>query len=153
MKLNTKPFGVITVSDRQRIFFRSGIIGFEKIKEYVLINEKEWPFFWLQAVDVPDLAFILIDPKIFKPEYTPDVDMNDLEDIDLKGADNRKFAESCLTFAIVTVPEDPAKMTANLQGPVIINRKERIGKQFISLNPEWKTRHFIMEELSALRKE
>jgi flagellar assembly factor FliW len=53
-----------------------------------------------------------------------------------------------LFFAIVTIPEDHKKMSANLQGPVIINREKRIGKQFISTNPDWKTRHYILDELS-----
>ena len=144
MKLETKPFGEIEIEERQRINFPSGILGFEHIKEYALLNAEQWPFYWLQSIEVPDLAFILIDPRIIRPGYVPDVDNNDYSDI----FSEEKDRENMLVFAIVTIPEDQKKMSANLQGPVIINREKRLGKQFISVNPEWKTRHYILEELS-----
>ncbi len=144
MKLETKPFGKIEIDERQRINFPSGILGFEHVKEYALLNAKQWPFYWLQSVEVPDLAFILIDPKIIRPDYKADIDGNDYSDIFPESIEE----ENMLIFAIVTIPEDQKKMSANLQGPVIINREKRIGKQYISINPEWKTRHYILEELS-----
>ncbi len=145
MKLNTKPFGIITIEDKQRISFNKGIFGFENIKEYALLNASQWPFYWLQAIEVPDLAFILIDPIIFRPDYTPDVDEHDLAELKLLPGDKDKM----LIFSIVTVPSDQKKMTANLQGPIIINREERIGRQMISMNQKWKVRHYIIDELSS----
>ena len=144
MELDTKPFGKMDINERQRISFPRGILGFEHIREYALLNASQWPFYWLQAIEVPDLAFILIDPKIFRADYTVDVDDNDFSEIFLNPGD----AENMLVFAIVTIPEDQKKMSANLQGPVVINREKKIGKQFISINPLWKTRHYILEELS-----
>jgi len=144
MELKTKPFGVINIDEKQKITFTRGIFGFDNIREYALLNASQWPFFWLQAIDVPDLAFILIDPLIFRPDYTLDVDESDLLDVDLNPGDRDKM----LVFAIVTVPDDQKKMTANLQGPVIINREKRTGRQFISTNPKWGVRHFIMDELA-----
>ena len=145
MKLETKPFGLINIDDKQKISFSKGIIGFENIKEYALLNANQWPFFWLQAIEVPDLAFVLIDPIIFRPDYVPDVDDNDLAELSL----NPDEKEKMLIFAIVTVPDDPKKMSANLQGPVIINKELRIGRQLISLNKNWQVRHYIIEELSS----
>ncbi len=121
MKLETKPFGEIEIDERQRINFPQGILGFENIKEYALLNAKQWPFYWLQSVDVPDLAFILIDPKIIRPDYTADVDGGYSENFSDPVADK----ENMLIFAIVTIPEDQKKMSANLQGPVIINREKK----------------------------
>jgi len=145
MKLETKPFGIINIDDKQKISFSNGIFGFENIKEYALLNASQWPFFWLQAVEAPDLAFVLIDPIIFRPDYVPDVDANDLAELSLKPDEKDKI----LIFAIVTVPSDPKKMTANLQGPIIINKELRIGKQLISLNKKWQVRHYIIDELSS----
>jgi flagellar assembly factor FliW len=144
MKLKTKPFGVINIEDKQKISFSRGIFGFDNIREYALLNASQWPFFWLQAVEVPDLAFILIDPVIFRPDYTPDVDENDLAELGLKPEDRDKM----LVFSIVTVPDDQKKMTANLQGPIIINRENRSGRQLISTSQKWNVRHLIMDELA-----
>lgn len=145
MQLNTKPFGLINIEERQKITFVKGIFGFESIKEYALLNASQWPFYWLQSIEVPDLAFILIDPKIFRPDYTADVNESDLLEIGL----NKDETDNMLVFAIVTVPDDQKNMTANLQGPVIINRDSRKGRQFISQNQEWKIKHYIIEELGA----
>jgi len=145
MKLDTKPFGIINIDDKQKISFDKGILGFENIKEYALLNANQWPFFWLQAIEVPDLAFVLIDPVIFRTDYVPDVDNSDLAELELKPEEKDKM----LVFAIVTVPADPKKMTANLQGPIIINKELRIGRQLITLNKKWQVRHYIMDELSS----
>lgn len=147
MKVNTKPYGLIDVDERQKILFPSGILGFENLQNYVLLDALQQPFYWLQSMDVQEIAFVLIDPTIFRPDYTPDVAASDLEEIELSGEED----ENLLVFAIVTIPEDQKKMTANLQGPVIINRKTHTGRQCISENPKWKTRHNIMEELAQVR--
>jgi flagellar assembly factor FliW len=57
-----------------------------------------------------------------------------------------------LVFSIVTIPADGGPMTANLQGPLVINRERRIGKQAVLADSRWKTKHNIMEELAAARK-
>lgn len=145
MRVNTKAYGQIDVDERHRIHFPFGILGFEKLKEYLLLDALQQPFYWLQSLEVPEIAFVLINPNIFRPDYNIEVPETELEEI---GIDKE---EDLLHFAIVTIPEDQAKMTANLQGPIIINKKQRLGRQSISVNPKWKVRHLILEELSALR--
>ena len=61
--------------------------------------------------------------------------------------------DQVLDFAIVTIPEDPMEMTANLQGPIIINRATRVGRQTISTDPSRQVRHPILKELAALGHE
>ncbi|MCL2294749.1 MAG: flagellar assembly protein FliW [Spirochaetes bacterium] len=145
MKLETKPFGIINIDEKQKVSFDKGIFGFENIKEYALLNASQWPFYWLQAIEAPDVAFVLIEPVIFRSDYMPDVDAGDLAELELKAEDKDKM----LIFAIVTVPADPKKMTANLQGPVIINKELRIGRQFISFNKKWQIKHYIIDELAS----
>ena len=144
MRVMTKAYGPLDVDERQRIVMPYGILGFEHLKNYVLLDARQQPFYWLQSLDVVEVAFVLINPRIFCPDYTLEVDPDELAEIDISDA------EDCLSFAIVTIPEDPGKMTANLQGPIVINRKTRVGRQSISLNTRWKVRHVIMEELAAV---
>jgi flagellar assembly factor FliW len=144
MIVETKAYGSIEVNERQKIFFPYGILGFEHLKHYVLLDARQQPFYWLQSLDVVEVAFVLINPRIFRPEYTLEVDPEELKEIGIENA------EDALDFAIVTIPENPAKMTANLQGPIIVNRKTRVGRQSISLNPNWMVRHTIMDELAAV---
>ena len=58
-----------------------------------------------------------------------------------------KKPEDINVFNIVTIPEDIEKMTANLQAPIIINRKNNRGKQIILDNPDYQIKHYILEEI------
>ncbi len=146
MEVMTRPYGKINVDERQKILMPYGILGFEHLKNYVLLDARQQPFYWLQSLDVVEVAFVLINPRIFRPDYELDVEQEELEEIGITSSDD------ILDFAIVTVPENAARMTANLQGPVIINRRTRVGRQSISLDSQWKVRHMIMEELAKVEQ-
>jgi flagellar assembly factor FliW len=147
MDVKTKPYGLISVDERQKIVFPSGILGFESFREYVLLDARQPPFYWLQSLDVVEVSFVLIDPKIFRPDYTLDLPEGELTEIEIDNPDD------LLTFAIVNIPEKQSGMTANLQGPVVINKQKRLGRQCISLNAAWKVKHFVLEELASVRNE
>lgn len=147
MKVNTKPYGLIDIDQRQKIHFPAGILGFENLKNYVLLDALQQPFYWLQSMDVQEIAFVLIEPYIFRPDYSPDVSTSELEEIQL----TPDSTDEMLVFTIVTIPDEQRDMTANLQGPLLINRNLHIGRQCISENENWKTRHKIMEELAQVR--
>ncbi len=147
MKIETKPFGEIEISEERIIRIEEGIIGFKGIKDYVLLNAGEGsPFMWLQAVEKPDLAFIVIPPTAFRPDYKLEVDKENLASINLKDPNE------AAVLAIVVIPDEPSKMTANLQAPVVINSKTWQGKQMISTNPKYTVRHYILEEMKVLQK-
>ncbi|MDR1626602.1 MAG: flagellar assembly protein FliW [Spirochaetia bacterium] len=145
MRINTKAYGNVEIDDRQVLFFPHGIIGFEQFKQYALMDAAQRPFYWLQSLDVAEIAFVLISPLVFRPDYSPDAAPEDMEDLALEDPGD------LLVFSTVTIPENQNRMTANLQGPLLINRKTRTGRQSISLNPKWQLKHFIMDELAALR--
>jgi flagellar assembly factor FliW len=43
-------------------------------------------------------------------------------------------------------------MTANLQGPLVVNRDTRLAKQVILGDPRWKTKHELQGELAPAKK-
>ena len=143
MRVSTKAYGAIDVDDRQKIVFPDGLFGFELFKEYVLLDAEQQPYYYLQSIDTQGAAFILLKPFLFRPDYAIDIADEELSEIGI--ADPKK----ALVFTIVTVPPDGAPMTANLAGPLVINRETRIGKQIVLTDPRWKTKHNIMEELSG----
>ena len=143
IKVKTKPFGEIEVDERQIVSFPEGILGFDYIKSFVLLDadDQDSPFKWLQANDEPKLAFVVIRPEDFMGAYELSVSQSDLEAVESEKSDE------LLVLAIVTIPEDPSQMTANLQGPVIINIDKRIGRQAISLSDRYHVRHRILDEM------
>ena len=144
MKVTTKAYGLIEVDERQRIHFSAGLYGFESLNNYVLLDAERQPFYWLQSVDVAEVAFILVNPFLFRPDYEVDIGDEEMGEIGIASP------EGALIFSIVTIhPEGP--MTANLQGPLVINRESREGRQAILTDPRWKTRHNIMDELESAK--
>ncbi|GHV85082.1 flagellar assembly factor FliW [Spirochaetia bacterium] len=142
MKVYTKAYGPIEVDERQRATFPAGLFGFETITDYVLIDAERQPFYWLQSLEAEHIAFIIINPFLFRPDYELDIDDELLKDIGISSPDK------ALIFSIVTIPPS-GPMTANLQGPLIINRDTRIGKQGILTDPRWKIKHDVLEELKG----
>ncbi len=147
MKINTKAYGAIDIDEKQVLHFPAGIFGFESLRDFALLDAQQQPFFWLQSLEVEKIAFILIDPIIFRSDYKLEINKRELEEIGLKGKDDKNI----LLFSIVTIPVDQNKMTANLQGPVVINKENKMGRQFISTCSDWKVRHNIIEELASER--
>lgn len=145
MKVRTKAYGEIEIEDRQRVSFPRGLFGFEDLRDFVLLDATQQPFYWLQSVERVEVAFVLIDPKFFRPDYTPDVDPAELEEIGIAGSDD------ILVFSIVTIPQTAQRMTANLQGPLIMNRRTHVARQSISTNPRWGVRHGILDEMAQAR--
>lgn len=149
MTIQSKAYGPVDIDDRQRLLFPFGILGFENLKHYALLDAAQQPFYWLQSLEVREIAFVLINPTIFRPDYEVKVIAEELAEIGLTSVED----ENALILAIVTIPDNQAKMTANLQGPVIINKETKEGRQFINTDPRWKTKHYILQELANERNE
>ncbi|MBU5436675.1 flagellar assembly protein FliW [Tissierella sp. MSJ-40] len=146
MKINTKYFGEIEVVEEKIIEFQEGIPGFEEEKKFVIINnpDSENPFDWLQAINDPNLSFAIVNPFIVFDDY--DVRIPDSA-IDKLKLENEK---DIVIYTIVVVPEDVNKMTTNLLGPIVINSKERLGKQIILDDERYTTRHYIFSQNSEI---
>jgi flagellar assembly factor FliW len=145
-ELLTKAFGMIDILPEQVLRFPDGIFGFSDEKEFALLEEsEESPFKWLQSTRIPSLAFIVIQPELFmKHPYIPDVTEMELNRMEVENISD------CLIFVIVTIPEsNPELMTANLQGPILINRKKKLARQCISLNEKHSVRVTMLEQMDG----
>jgi len=142
----TKAFGTIDIESKDIINFKDGFFGFQDYHTFALLAEGEDSTFqWLQSTEDSNLAFIVISPDVFlKEKYIPDVSSVELEPIGLKSI------EECHILLIVTIPEShPEKMTANLQGPVLLNIKEGLGRQVISMNEKHTVRYPILDQMEG----
>ena len=145
MKLYTTRFGEIEIDENKVIKFHSGLLGFPDVKRYVLLNHMnnpDIPFKWLQAADDPDLVFVVIDPLLFCSDYNHDIDEHDLRELNITGLDDR-----CIVV-IVTIPHEmPELMTANLQGPLIVNLKTREAKQVVLSGEKFPLRYPVLQDI------
>ena len=142
MKVSTSRFGNIDVDDSAVITMLGGLIGFPQQIRYVVIRHNpESPFYWLQAVDDPDLAFVIVDPLVFKPDYQVPTNKEVLESLKAASAGDISF------FVIVTIPPgNPEGMTANLLGPLVFNTQTRLARQLVLDERRYSHRYPILSE-------
>lgn len=147
MKLQTTRFGEIEVKETEIITLPEGLVGFPEYTRYVLLDhDKDSPFKWLQSVDEGSVAFVVMSPLMFRPDYSIEVTEDEVSGLGLEAVNDAVIS------VIVTIPSDPKKMSANLKAPLIFNTKNRLGKQIIVKETEYQTKHFIIDEMKKFAK-
>ena len=128
VKIETKAYGSLEIESEDLITFQEGLFAFEQYKKYALVKKDETSIFmWLQCLDEKDLAFLIVSPNELISGYKPVIANELLATIKLENI------EAAEIFCICTVPaSQPEKMTINLQGPLLVDRDEGLGGQFIS---------------------
>lgn len=139
MKIQTTRFGEREIPETDVFEFPEGLLGFEGIRSYVLLpGPGGGPFSWLQAAEVPSLAFVVLDPAVLFPEYRVKLRLEDMAPIGLEDV------SAGMVRVIVTVPRGAGEITANLQGPLVLNRRTRRARQFVLSEPGLTTRHPVL---------
>lgn len=146
MTLRTSRFGNIEYTDADVLVIKGGPFGFENLERFLLINHKDESVFrWLQSIDNPDVAFLVLDPADFRPDYAPLMPEQTAADLELTEHTPRAV------YAIVSIPPGkPDEMTANLAGPIVVNAEKRIARQVLVDEPKWGTKHPVLAEMRAL---
>ncbi len=140
MRINTNRFGELEVNPKNVLTFPNGLLGFKDVHDFILIDPSEnSPLKWLQSINVPELAFVVTDPLLFKPDYEIRIFRTDLEEIEVNDPEN------VIQLVIVTVPRDPSKMTANLKGPLLINTENNKGKQLVLDDSEYELKYRLLK--------
>lgn len=141
MRIHTRNFGEIEFDETNQITFNEGIPGFRELKKYIIIEENDNPFVYLQSTEDGDIRFVMINPYEIKKDYVADIRDQYIEM--LGGGDSSKF----IIFVIATVPEDFEAATVNLMAPIIIQNETRLGMQVILEGTTYNTRHKIIDLL------
>ncbi|MEK7774595.1 MAG: flagellar assembly protein FliW [Candidatus Zixiibacteriota bacterium] len=136
MEVRSSRFGSQQVPPDKIITMERPVLGFESLKTFCLLEREEYrPFVWMQSTDQPEVAFVLANPLIFFPDYHIEVHSKEIAELGVTSP------SSVETWVIITIPEDPKEMSANLQGPIIINAENRKAKQLVLVNSDYSVRH------------
>lgn len=129
MIVKTRDFGEIAVNMDDTISFNTGMYGFENFKSYVILKDSpDDDIMFLQSLDNNDLSFVLIDPYSILRNYDPNLNDEDLSELEV---DN----EAGLRFLVIAIIKENIKDSiVNLKSPIAINPKTRIAKQVIVQN-------------------
>ena len=136
MNIISNHLGNFSFEEDQIIRFENGLLGFEQLTRFLLIDfEETSPFHWLVSIEEPMIAFPLLDPSYVVSSYTIKVNM--------ESTDERLLIhpESNTVYSIVNFADRIP--TINLRGPIIINKSERYGVQLVLNDEKYSFRHQI----------
>ncbi|TWI59949.1 flagellar assembly factor FliW [Halalkalibacter nanhaiisediminis] len=147
MNIETKYQGNIEIDEQRVITFAKGIPAFEDETSFVLLPfEENTPFFVLQSTKTVEVAFVVVNPFDFVPNYQVKLPDSTIDELGIQKQ------EEVATFVMLTVREPFAGTTANLQAPVIINAAKQKGKQLLMSDTHYQTKHAIFKEVAAAKE-
>lgn len=142
MNIHTSRFGVVTITNDDVIHFPEGLLGFNELRRFVLLDDPSDEIFaWLQSCEEPGIAFPVLEPELFTSNYTIQLTKHDLENLDLTSK------EGARCFSVITIPQDPTQMTANLKAPIVINVAKRTARQCVLQDNQLNIREPIFTRL------
>ncbi|MFO0783536.1 MAG: flagellar assembly protein FliW [Phycisphaerales bacterium] len=137
MKVRTTRFGEVEIDSSRLLVFPHGLLGFARYRTFVLLQpDDRGVFYWLQSVEDPDLAFVVTEPSAWCPDYQVPVRASEMADLGLEDVSDATY------FAIVNRRD--GAITANLQGPLVVNPATRTGIQIVLSDRQWSTRHELV---------
>lgn len=144
MKINTSRFGVLDVAENDIIHFEDGLLGFESMQRFFIVDPADDTLIlWMQSVDSAEVAFPVLEPKIFKSDYKVHLSANELRCLKIESTKNR----NTLVYCILTIPDDVTKMTANLKAPIVVNTASQSGRQVVLQENEYSVKYSMYKEL------
>ena len=141
-KINTLRFGELEIEEQDVVRFADGIPSFEDEHEFVVLPYEEGtPYMFLQSMATPELAFLMTDPFVFFPDYSFELDDENMEKLAINSMDD------VLVCTLISVPRSGvADMTTNLLAPVVINRHTMQARQIVLEKTQYTTKHRLFPE-------
>ncbi len=126
MIINTTRFGQLDFNSDDVFTFPEGLLGFQDLRQFVLLDDPNDDIFaWLQSCELPSIAFPVLEPEIFGQYYNVSLTKNENELLKLTADQKPTF------MSIITIPDDPTQMTANVKAPIAINMTYKIARQCV----------------------
>jgi flagellar assembly factor FliW len=140
MKITSHRFGTMDVPEDKIITMERPILGFERLRFFCLFEIDElMPFLLMQSTENPEVSFLVMNPLLFFPDYR--IEINSQEIAELEVADPKTVE----TYVILTIAKKTRDITANLQGPILINAQNNHAKQLVLVNSRYQVQHSVMK--------
>ena len=141
-KIYTSRFGEIEVDEKKIVHFKEGIPAFEDEHEFVILPyEEDSPYYFMQSLQSPDLAFLLTIPFLFFNDYSFEIDDATIKELGIENSENVFY------YSMVTIPNGSIRyMTANLVAPIVLNGANMKAKQVVLEKSNYTTKHRLFPE-------
>jgi len=141
-KVYTSRFGEIEVDEKKIVHFKNGIPAFEDEHEFIILPyEEDSPYYFMQSLRSPDLAFVLTIPFLFFPDYTFEVEEDTVQELGITNSSQVFY------YTMITIPGGNIRnMTSNLVAPIVINSDNMQAKQVVLEKSNYTTKHRLFPE-------
>lgn len=138
----SQALGPVQVAPERAMRLLEPLAGFPDCRAYALVphsrdGQESDSIHWLQALEAPFHAFIVTEPWGIFPDYAPELADADAAQLSLSEQEDARL------LVILTVAGTPARLTANLRAPIVVNAVERTAKQVVLLGDAYHTRHDV----------
>jgi flagellar assembly factor FliW len=142
VKVKTTRFGDLDVNNQDVITFKEGILGFDNLKRFFIVDPNDQTLIlWLQSIDDEKVAFPMIEPKIFKPDFIVSLLPAEMLSLNLESINDASI------YTVLTIPSNVTDMSANLKAPIVINSKMNTARQIVLQNSKLEVRYPMYTEL------
>jgi flagellar assembly factor FliW len=111
--------------------FASGLPGFPASRQFRLerLAPELEPFCLMRSVSEAEICFVVVAPGTLFPDYSVEIDPQHVTSLGLETADD------VTVMTIVTIGDPP---TANLLGPLVVNRTTRSAAQVVQYESSYR---------------
>lgn len=141
MKVATLNFGELEITKEDIFTFKQGLPGFEDLREFVLIQpDPNVPFSYLQSVNQGEISMIVTSPFLFYPEYDLEVTEQVLQDLKIEQESD------VFIWTTISIKDEIQTATINLLAPIVMNVKQKLGRQMILHDSQYQTKHKLIAD-------
>lgn len=141
MNIDANYFGEVSYEEKNSIHIINGLFGFESYTRYLPLpfNEDNDSLISLQCLEDENLSFIIMNPFMIYPDYSPILSEQELKDLEADSPDD-------ISYYVISVIRDPVNdSTVNLRAPLVVNAINRKAKQVMLDQPEYTFRHTLSD--------
>lgn len=137
MKCYNRQFGEIEYEKDHVYDFENGLIGFEHLKKFIVINDPSCePFQWLVSVEDEDISFPILNPAVVMEDYRI-VLPNDHSHV-----------------AVIAALKDPVEQsTVNLRSPIVFDTVTRTAQQVVLDREVYAIHHPLVPHFEPVHEE
>lgn len=143
LSFSNSRLGDIEVEEDAIIEFPAGILGFSECRRFALLPHRPGtPFFWLVPIDRQDVAFVVVNPETFFPDYCPSLSQDQLAPLDLPHGIDHSLG------MLVVVSFRKGSPTANLRAPLILDLGQRRAVQAVQIGKQFDTQAKLFQNVT-----
>jgi flagellar assembly factor FliW len=143
-RLVSQYFGELDYSTEAVFQFPEGVPAFEDQIAFVYLEQPQsHPLVFMQSLGNPGLCFITVPVFVVDAGYRLDLAPEDFASLELAPELAPQIGPDILCLALVTV-SNGADPTVNLLSPIVLNLRNRRGRQVIQPSAGYSIRHPLL---------